>query len=661
MDDARGASTGLPFALIPGSDPFPLPTIRPRSMSQPDALFLKLAVSKGLLSADLAQEIHRAQGRDGPPMRDLLLDRGLITTHIADNLAKEVERAQAPKVIGGHRLVAKIGKGGMGSVYRALQLSMDREVALKVIAREHLRDQAARDRFLREARVAGQVSHPNVITCHDAGQDGSVLYLAMELVMGGDLERFRKTHGGRVPQRRAVEIIRDCALGLQAIHEAGLLHRDIKPGNIFLSDSGMAKLADLGLARLQSGDDQMTSTGSTVGTPAFMSPEQADGSPALDIRSDIYALGATLFCLVTGRPPYLGNGAWAVVAAVIKEPFPNPLEIAPDLDRGLVRLLLKTCAKNRKDRYALPRDLARACQDLLASGTLPTDSPARNPLPGHVSSGTRPTLQVLWQSSLRTVPGRYRSFLRRTWGRVILAMSFLGLLVLGGGAAFHRDRPAAVDLDPVPPIPLPLPPELNTKPSLLRPGSDLLRILAEHGTLRNATVISGPDGLVMTAAAAQNWPRLSTSIPLPDEYDLEFDWTDESGKQRGDVGVVFQYLGGRTSLLAGVRSRFVRLGSVHVPLPETYRMPNARMTGRLLVRRHGLEARIEGLPVLRCLATDVRPLPADGTTLNLLALPSQRQVRYARLRVMEPQERLHFSASTVGVTDLGKPALTKNR
>jgi hypothetical protein len=163
----------------------------------------------------------------------------------------------------------------------------------------------------------------------------------------------------------------------------------------------------------------------------------------------------------------------------------------------------------------------------------------------------------------------------------------------------------------------------------------------------------------MTATATQDWRRLSTAIPLPEEYDLEFDWTDESGKQRGDVGVVFQYLGGRTSLLAGVRSRFVRLGSVHVLLPDTYRMPNARMTGRLLVRRHGLEARIEGLPVLRCLAGDVRPLPADGTTLNLLALPSQRQVRYARLRVVAPQERLHFSASTVGVTDLGKPPLVK--
>ena len=557
----------------------------------------------------------------------------------------------------------------MGSVYKAIQLSMDRVVALKVIGREHIRDPAARDRFLREARAAGKVNHPNVILCHDAGQDGNVLYQAMELVTGGDVDQARKAAGGSLSQRRSLEIIRDSALGLQAIHDVGLLHRDIKPGNIFLADGGFAKLADLGLARLQSGDDQMTSTGSSVGTPAFMSPEQADGAPDLDIRSDIYALGATLFCLVTGRPPYTGNSAWAVVAAVIKEPFPDPLQVTPTLHPGIADLILTACAKDREERYVLPRDLAQACMDLLKDPKVPGVSVAAVPAVAvNTPPGERSAPKVRKPSPTRPLRlVRVRGALRRHG----MVLGVAALVLLGGGAAAMTvRRPAVTEVtdgtptvpapstrpanDPTPPsssatqalpelAPKRTPPKVVVAPAPSMAG-DWLAVLRERGRPIHCVLQIQPEGVLLSPAATapDKFRHVMTPLVLPDEYDLEFTWFDRTAMPRAEVGLQFSYHGQRTVFMVGGNGQQMRLGTVSMPLPEALKSTDRPVTGRLLVRTNGIEARVDGCTALRCpaTATSVGDVPAQG--FAVVVHPSRTGILLTRLRQQPARDPITF-------------------
>src|ERR1043165_3782039 len=281
--------------------------------------------------------------------------------------------------MGGCRVIAKLGGGGMGTVYRAEQLSLGRQVALKVMNPAMQEDVECGERFLREARTAAAVSHANTVAIYDVGRDATGrLYLVQELVTGGSAKDLLHASGGILGDRRAMELIADCCAGLQAIHEAGLVHRDIKPENILLTGDGSAKLADFGLAGAVGTGGEMTMTGATIGTPAYMSPEQAQGAKDLDIRSDIFSLGATLFCLVTGAAPYQADSIWAVVAKMLTEPVPDPRAVRPDLSDGVVAVILRAMAKAPEDRYPTPRLMRQVLENLLrrrsASGeaTLPT-------------------------------------------------------------------------------------------------------------------------------------------------------------------------------------------------------------------------------------------------------------------------------------------------
>ncbi|MCO5165739.1 MAG: serine/threonine protein kinase [Planctomycetes bacterium] len=295
-----------------------------------------------------------------------------------DGPAKTVILSHAPaEALGEFELLEELGRGGMGVVYRARQRSLGREVALKVLSPACSADPEASARFLREARAAAAISHPNVITCYAAGEDGGRLYLAMELMRGGDAQRLAEQAGGRLPERRALEVIRDAARGLGALERAGLLHRDIKPANIFVTEDGVAKLADLGLARTRAGDDRMTHAGTIMGTPAFMSPEQAEAADDLDIRSDVYALGASLFTLVTGRAPFDGRSALAVMSKVLQEPPPDPRALAPGLSDAAAALILRAMAKERERRFPGAAALLEALEAALAAPTAPRPAPAR--------------------------------------------------------------------------------------------------------------------------------------------------------------------------------------------------------------------------------------------------------------------------------------------
>lgn len=263
--------------------------------------------------------------------------------------------------IGTYRIAAPLGEGGMGQVVRAEHTVLGRTVALKVMRPEIAADRQYAQRFLREARAAAAVLHHNLVAIHDAGEVGGRLFLVFEFVPGGDLDAALARRG-TFPPDTALELIAGCADGLQALHEAGLVHRDIKPNNIFLDARGRPKLGDFGLARSAGGTDRLTVTGAGMGTPAYMAPEQAAGDPQLDIRADIHALGGTLYTLLTRRPPFDGPNAWAVVNAVINDPPPDPRRLRADLPAEVAAIVLRAMAKRREDRFATPAELAAACR-----------------------------------------------------------------------------------------------------------------------------------------------------------------------------------------------------------------------------------------------------------------------------------------------------------
>jgi serine/threonine-protein kinase len=289
-----------------------------------------------------------------------------------------------PETIGGYRVLKRLGEGGMGVVYQAVHATLDRQVALKVMRPELAQNERFVARFLREARTAARIDHPNVVTVYDAGIDGGYLYIAMRYVAGGDLAQAVKERGP-MPQVDALVAVSRCLHGLQAIHEGGLVHRDIKPANILLERDGMPRLADLGLARGVEIDDQLSQAGSVQGTPAFMSPEQARGSAQIDVRSDIYSLGATLYALLCGEPPFAGKSAYDTVAQVLYGEAKPVRERAPSVDPAVEALVMRAIAKDPAARPADPLAFIDEIDELLrhlgSSASPAATARLRTPLP----------------------------------------------------------------------------------------------------------------------------------------------------------------------------------------------------------------------------------------------------------------------------------------
>ncbi len=266
-----------------------------------------------------------------------------------------------------YRILSELGRGGMGVVYRALDESLQREVALKLLSPELVADPELHRRFLQEARAAAALSHPGVAVVHEIDQADGVTYIAMELVGGEPLAQVLR--GGPLPLARAIELGLEIAEALAAGHARGIVHRDVKPGNVVLTDSGHAKLIDFGLAKSVplTGFDAdgvtpprgHTDPGRLVGTAAYMSPEQARGRP-VDARSDVFSFGALLYEMLAGRAAFERESGIETLHAVLKEPAPAlPFE-APELQRLLERCL----AKDPQARYPGARELAEELRGL---------------------------------------------------------------------------------------------------------------------------------------------------------------------------------------------------------------------------------------------------------------------------------------------------------
>ncbi len=276
-------------------------------------------------------------------------------------------KSKLPERIGGYKIVDELGRGGMGAVYLARQLSLDRPVALKTIQSQWASDPRVIARFIREAYAAGQLTHNNVVQIYDLGQDGGTNFFSMELVPGGSLSDLIKRQG-RLDPTVATAMVLQAARGLKYAHDHGMVHRDIKPANLMLSADGMVKVADLGLvktpamgededsgsersAMLASANASVTGAGSTMGTPAYMSPEQADDATAVDHRADIYSLGCTFYALLTGAPPFQGASAVEVVSKHRSQPLARPETIVHSIPKALGDVVERMTAKSPVDRY----------------------------------------------------------------------------------------------------------------------------------------------------------------------------------------------------------------------------------------------------------------------------------------------------------------------
>jgi serine/threonine protein kinase len=262
-------------------------------------------------------------------------------------------RPRSPERIGRYHVLERIGRGAMGVVYRARDEAMGREVALKVLTADIEDDPDIRTRFLREAEAAARLSHPNIITIFDVGEEGERFFIVMELLRGATLKDFLKQGDGARLERK-IDLMVQLAAGLGAAHHASVYHRDIKPGNVFVRADGLLKILDFGVARLAS--SSMTASGFIVGTPDYMSPEQARGQE-VDGRSDIFSLGGVFYFMLTGRKPFPASDLPTLFHQIQGDDPPPPVGV--DAPAELVEVIMRALSKQREARY-------QSCQELLA-------------------------------------------------------------------------------------------------------------------------------------------------------------------------------------------------------------------------------------------------------------------------------------------------------
>src|SRR5271165_3101518 len=267
-----------------------------------------------------------------------------------------MEPVTAPRVFSNrYELTHLIARGGMAQVYRARDRLLDRPVALKVLFPELSVDRSFIERFKREAQAAAKLSHPNIVPVFDWGEDAGTYFIVMEFIDGRPLSSILRS-AGPLSAERTADIGAHVAAALGYAHKHLVVHRDVKPGNVLITDEGQVKVTDFGIARAINTEESLTQTGAVMGTATYFSPEQAEGV-GVDARSDIYSLGVVLFEMVTGRPPFLGDTPVAVASKHVRDHPPAPREINPTIPPTFEAIILKCLAKDPNYRYATAEDL----------------------------------------------------------------------------------------------------------------------------------------------------------------------------------------------------------------------------------------------------------------------------------------------------------------
>jgi serine/threonine protein kinase len=369
---------------------------RKRRMSAPRSIdrqtFLSYLRHSALVAAD---EVARIEARhsDKPRGRSVaraLVEEGVLTRFQAERLL--IGRTSG-FVLGPYKILDHLGRGGMGRVYKAEHRTMGRLVALKVLANEVLSSERAVQLFLHEVRAAASLVHPNIVTAYDANHAGGRYYLVLEFVDGPNLDQLVRTQGPLSPGLACDYVLQVCS-ALQAATQRGMIHRDIKPANILVQwhgaagdgAPGLVKVSDFGLARLAEAPSSTGMAGAAVGTletrdntvmgtPDYLSPEQARCLHRTDIRSDLYSLGCTFHFLLTGQPPFPGGTALDKLIRHSTEAPPPLSKFRPDVPDAVAAIVAKLMAKKPEDRFQAPEELAVALRPFAVSGPTPWEQP----------------------------------------------------------------------------------------------------------------------------------------------------------------------------------------------------------------------------------------------------------------------------------------------
>ncbi|MDT8376391.1 MAG: protein kinase [Mariprofundaceae bacterium] len=380
--------------------------------------------------------------------------------------------------LGNYRLDSKLGEGGMGVVYQAMDEKLHREVAIKVLHPHLLQNENLKERFRREARMHAKLMHQNVVTLLSIYEDGEHMALVMEMVHGKNLKEYIRDN----PNLNLVDLVRisDAILaGLEAAHHLGMVHRDLKPANVLISDEGAVKLMDFGLAKPERGEDDLTQSGATVGSFRYMAPEQILNQP-VDARTDLYAFGILLYQVCTGRLPFdataSGGGEFEIMEKQVRETPVAPHELVPSLPRPLSDLILQLLAKNAADRPANCAAVRRSLHGLLKQDVpeqrlQAVRMPTRQANEDSSAKIAKGLLRAMWQQvygTFHTTGGAFRSAVaamqgrieksasslpvaRRwqaplTWGSITLSVLFLGWILISVIGLAERSAKSEADV-----------------------------------------------------------------------------------------------------------------------------------------------------------------------------------------------------------------------
>lgn len=479
--------------------------------------FGKVAIKLGFVNQQQLDEAIKAQSaaaKAGLRKRigEILLKKGYLTPEQLQKVLKG--QTVARKRIGDYELISKLGEGGMGSVFKARQVLMDRLIALKILAPKMSKNKEFRDRFQREARAVAKLNHPHIVAGIDVGNADGYYYFAMEFVDGESLGQYMHRMGGKLDEAVALDFTKQIAQALQHAHDNKLLHRDVKPDNILLDKAcRTAKLADLGLARSAESaaeDASLTQAGQAVGTPFYISPEQARGMSNLSAATDLYSLGATLFHLLTAQVPFDGATAAVIMTRHLTDPVPSLRQINPRISAGAEKIVFKLMEKSPEDRYADCNDLIADIDRVLEGDTLEPGKKGKakvaKPAPASVpmrererddgpSGGSSPSM-----NTPRVVRRKKRK-------NDVEMGSFIALILILGAVLFFlnpfggpkRPPPRPSEMNPTPPQkPVTPPVVVNTDPpppaavpAVIEPGADGVRVYKadfETGTAGNFEV-----------------------------------------------------------------------------------------------------------------------------------------------------------------------------
>jgi hypothetical protein len=389
------------------------------------------------------------------------------------------------KKIGRYTIKSELGRGGMATVYLAYDPVLEREVALKLLPNYFAHDPEFSARFEREAKTVAALEHGSIVSMYDYGEDGEWPYFVMRLMKGGSLKD--RIAEGPMSLEEAANIIERVAGALDKAHSKEIVHRDLKPGNIMFDEDGAAYLGDFGIVKLAESTESYTRTGNTLGTPAYMSPEQADGKPDIDGRSDIYSLGIILYEMLTGSAPFTHDSMPRLLIMHLTAPIPNALDARPDLPAGVQAVIEKAMAKERDERYATAGDLAAAVQaaligeetavaaepDPISTRTAPVVEVEPEPVVETRTAATQPVADPPAKQKLTPSPAAKSGGIP-TWAYAVagvVVIAIIGIFALGGRGGDEKPTPEPVVAEVASDPAQPTEPSPTKAPSIEEPAA----------------------------------------------------------------------------------------------------------------------------------------------------------------------------------------------